>query len=66
MQLIESGQRIAKHILQIELSWWRIGGNDCKGRKPMESGRIESGGMAERLNAPVLKTDFAIPASTRK
>jgi hypothetical protein len=29
VQLIESGQRIAKHILQIELSWWRIGGNDC-------------------------------------
>jgi hypothetical protein len=29
----------------------------------MESGRIEDGGMAERLNAPVLKTDFT---STRK
>jgi hypothetical protein len=29
-------------------------------------GKIEDGGMAERLNAPVLKTFFAIPASTRK
>ncbi len=35
-------------------------------RKMMESGKIEDGGMAERLNAPVLKTFFAIPASTRK
>jgi len=32
----------------------------------MASGTIEDGGMAERLNAPVLKTFFAIPASTRK
>jgi hypothetical protein len=32
----------------------------------MESGKIEGGGMAERLNAPVLKTDFAVPASARK
>jgi hypothetical protein len=31
-----------------------------------ESGKIEDGGMAERLNAPVLKTVFATPASTRK
>jgi hypothetical protein len=31
-----------------------------------ESAKIKDGGMAERLNAPVLKTDFAIPASTRK
>ena len=29
-------------------------------------GKIENGGMAERLNAPVLKTFFAIPASARK
>jgi len=31
-----------------------------------ESRKIEGGGMAERLNAPVLKTDFAVPASARK
>jgi hypothetical protein len=35
-------------------------------RKMQESGKVEDGGMAERLNAPVLKTFFAIPASTRK
>jgi len=32
----------------------------------MESGKIVNGGMAERLKAAVLKTFFAIPASTRK
>jgi hypothetical protein len=30
------------------------------------SGKIKDGGMAEWLKAPVLKTFFAIPASTRK
>jgi hypothetical protein len=35
-------------------------------RNMMESGKIEDGGMAEWLNAPVLKTFFAIPASARK
>jgi len=27
---------------------------------------MEEGGMAERLNVPVLKTFFAVPASARK
>src|SRR5665213_1851254 len=35
-------------------------------RKVKESGKTEDGGMAERLNAPVLKTDLAISASARK
>jgi len=38
----------------------------CEAETVMKQIKIEDGGMAERLNAPVLKTFFAIPASTRK